>query len=125
MPREYRYRRFVHWMRHVLASVAGLILLLWAGVLVAWCLDGQERGRDFFTADSLAELISVSEWPAIVLLEVVAVWYLYYRFAGVRIVVEDSAVVYRYRGGEKRLPFDDRLSVTFGFIPYVGGACVI
>jgi hypothetical protein len=39
--------------------------------------------------------------------------------------LDDDALVYRYRGGEKRFPFDQRLSIRFYCVPCVIGWGVI
>ncbi len=57
----------------------------------------------------------------IFVVEGVLLWYLYYRLAGVRVVIENNAIIYRYRKGETKINFDKITKIRLPSIPYLGG----
>jgi hypothetical protein len=123
---EYRYRKHIRRMQVISPIVDCLI------VVVVWVLWFGFHWAYPTVADdpNLAAVLREAFWgnvvlSGVILASAVAGWYFFYRLTGVRVVLEDSALVYRHRGGEQRLPFDDRMSLRFSFIPWMGGWLVV
>jgi hypothetical protein len=126
MTTEYRYRKHIRRMQVISPIVDCLI------VVVVWILWTALHWAFPSGADdpNLAPVVRAVFWvnvviSCVILASAVGGWYFFRRLAGIRVALDDSALVYRYRGGEKRLPFDDRISLRFSFIPWVGGWLVV
>jgi hypothetical protein len=70
---------------------------------------------------SLPALLLVSALSFILLLEGILLWYLFYRLAGICVSINDDAILYKYRRGEKRIQFDSISRLKFPSLPYIGG----
>jgi hypothetical protein len=113
MSKEYRYRKFIRWGQYVIPVFFGFLLLVLLGIIGSLFL---RIGSDL---DSLFVVIFSIE-ILVLLLAGVGAWYMYYRLAGVVVSIDNDGVVYKYRGGIKRLPFES-LRVDSSSIRYSGG----
>jgi hypothetical protein len=110
VTRQYRYRKHLRWGQYVLPVFFGL------GAVAPWVallLVGSRQAAEGFV---LVPLLS-----AVFLVLGVPCWWVYYRLAGVVITLDDEALVYRYRGGTKRLSYDRLAPLRFPSVRYVGG----
>lgn len=113
MSKEYRYRKFIRWGQYAIPVFWGLLLLfLLVPMGSLYLLIGLH-------IDSIFMVIFIVE-ILVFLLAGVGAWYLYYRLAGVSVSIDSDGVVYKYRGGQKRLPFES-LRMDSSSIRYTGG----
>jgi len=114
MSQEYRYRSHIRWGQYAIpVFFAGVTGLLWHLAESRLIPVDPELGLTLRPA-----LLAFS----ITLLVVGApVWYLFHHLAGISVTIEDDAIIYRYRTGEKRIGLGSILRVRFGSIPYLGG----
>ena len=123
MREEYRYRKHIRWGQYIIPALFGGVALF----IVAGCLITMGFAM---LSDAILEPTSHVKAAAggvmgiltlVVLAEGALAWYLYYRLAGVRFVLDDEAATYVYRGGEKRIPYDDIVRIKTPSIRYFGG----
>jgi len=111
--REYRYRKHVRWGQYFFPIASGVVVAaVW--IVLASLLRFDSPGAQVILV--LASLLSL-----VGLVTGALGWWLYYRLAGVAITVEDDALVYRYRGGAKRFPYDRLEPLRFPSVRYLGG----
>ena len=116
MTKEYRYRAHIRWAQYVFPLFfTGIILVFWGYVALLGAVSWFRRSEPL--AFLFLVLISVLV-PALGLVTS----YIFYRLAGVRVRLDEHAVVYRDRSGEQRVPFEDITTVCVNRpILYVGG----
>jgi hypothetical protein len=113
MARQYRYRKHLRWGQYVLPVFFGLGMVApWVALVILLRIGSPEADEGFVFAPIMSF--------ACLLIGGVC-WWIYYRLAGVAITLEDDALVYRYRGGVKRLPYDHLEPLRFPSVRYVGG----
>jgi hypothetical protein len=113
VARPYRYRKHLRWGQYILPVFFGLGAVAPWGALLVLLRSGSPAADAGFV---FAPVIS-----AIFLAAGVPCWWLYYRLAGVVITLGDDALVYRYRGGTKRFPYDRLKPLCFPSVRYMGG----
>jgi hypothetical protein len=121
MSKTYQYRKHISWGQYILPGVASIFLILWIFIgvkLFHSSLSGQSSYPPNYIIYFILIIIGFS---VILIAECVAGWYLSYRLAGVRITFENNVIVYKYRGGEKRINIESITSIKLPSIPYIGG----
>jgi len=128
MSKEYRYQKFLRWGQYIIPVFYGILIVLpW---LVMFFVLFQKMG-------GIEPLWSHIYWsplpvlyPLVMLLFFfsffsflmgVLAWYFYWRMAGVCISLNGESIIYKYRRGEKRIPFDNISHLKFFSFPYLGG----
>ena len=102
MGKEYRYGKVIRWGQYAIpAGFAILLAGLWAVVGL-----GLLSSRFLSFLPDVSLLLELSIMSCVVLLGGGLEWYLCYRLAGVRVSLDQEAIVYRNRAGMKRIPFD-------------------
>jgi hypothetical protein len=112
--REFRYRKHIRWGQYALP----ILFVLLAATIVVWGLTGSYRL-------GLFPLVVSCPLAVITLLGGAATWFINYRLAGTRIVLEADGLTYKFRGGEKRIPFENITRLEFASLPYTGGWATI
>jgi hypothetical protein len=110
MGKEYRYRKHIHWGQYAIFIFFFLLFLFMLGVggFLMW------ETKSTFMAIPLVIL------AFIILIGGGLTWFLYYRLAGNVFSVDDNVLIYKYRGGEKRIPIES-VRLEFASIRYTGG----
>lgn len=113
MNKEYRYRNHIRWGQYVIPIFFGISIIgLW-GILGVFLPISESMFPSI--------LLLVLGLSFILLSEGILLCYLYYRMAGVRVSIDDEAVIYKYRRGKKRIQFDNISHLKFPSLPYIGG----
>ncbi len=110
MRKEYRYRKHVRWGQYVIIPIVVGIWLLFF-VLFPLRLSALPSG----------ESLVIGLGPIFTFLVAILVAYLNYRMAAVCVSFDDEGIVYRYRGGEKHLGFNEISRIAFPSVRYLGG----
>lgn len=119
MGKEYRYRAHIRWGQYVFPAFFAAMAALPGYRVVDYLVSYASINSHI--ADLSGEFLALYVLLVFTILMTLVVWYLCYRLAGVRVAIEDDAVVYRNRLIEKRIRFDDIRGIKFSGIPYVGG----
>jgi hypothetical protein len=115
--RQYRYRKHLRWGQYVLPVFFGLgAAAPWGAYLLLQHIGSPAAAQVFVFAPVLSATFLIAGVPC---------WWMYYRLAGVVITLEDDALVYRYRGGTKRFPYDRLRPLRFPSVRYAGGWVVL
>ena len=120
MSKEYRYRKHIRWGQYLVPMFVGFLILAFWGALGFLMINRATQSTTFLSSFTTSLIVILSVTTFILLLEGGFGWYLYYRLAGVVVSIGEDAVIYKYRGGEKRLPFES-LRVESSSIRYTGG----
>lgn len=120
MNKIYQYRKHIQWGQYVLGVIFSIFIIVWVffGVKL-FLLPPASNGvsSPFQTA-----ILAIMACGTILFIaEGFFVWYLYYRLAGVKIIVENESVIYKHRGGETIINFDEITKIGLPSIPYLGG----
>lgn len=114
MNKEYRYRKHIHWCQYIFPIFYGILI---AGV---WGVFGMVILTKKFPL--ILELVLPPAILSFILLSLgIFLWYLFYSMASIRVSFNDEGIVYKDRGGEKKIPFENIQCLKFPSIPYTGG----
>ncbi len=121
MGKEYRYGKVIRWGQYAIPAVFAILLAaLWAvGALVGFLSP-----RLPSLLPDISRLQELSIASCVLLVPGGVLSYLYYRQAGVRVSLDNEAVVYRDRTRMRRMPFDRIPRVAFRPVRYLGGGWV-
>jgi len=119
MNKVYQYRKHIQWGQYVLfvLFLLGLVFSVILGIssFQLWRAFNPESPIPvlFILVICLISLIPpILEFP---------VWYLYYRMAGVRVIIDNDTIIYKHRRGETRIDFAKITKIGLPSIPYLGG----
>lgn len=113
MAKEYRYRAHVRWMQYLFPLfLTGIILVKWGGLALLGAFSRPVRFEPL-TGPIIISLILLAEGLVFT--------YAFYQLAGVRVWLDEQAIVYKHRSGEQRVPFEDITRLRFPSIRYLGG----
>ncbi len=123
MSKEYRYRKHIRWGQYVSPVIC---FICCSGMLVTplFCLM-HESSASLFKVLSEELLAQLSILYLVLFLEIflfgILLWYVSYRQAGVCVSFDDEGVIYRYRGSEQRIEFNDMSRIVFPSSPCLDG----
>ena len=112
MGKEYRYRKHISWMQYALPIISFIFCII---VLLTFLRI------PFFTSKPHLLLPLLIAFAFYTLFLCGILWYPFYRLAGIRISVDEEAIVYKFRRGEKRIPFESISQLKFPSVRYTGG----
>jgi len=112
MGKEYRYRKHISWMQYVLPITSFIICIIVVVLLLRMPL---------FTSKPHLLLFVLIACAFYTLFLCGILWYPFYRLAGIRVSVDDESIVYKFRRGEKIIPFESISQLRFPSVRYAGG----
>lgn len=120
MSKVYQYRKHIQWGQYIIAVIFSLFIAAWVfGGVKLFLLSSTQ---DYLPSSYKITMLTIMACGMIVfIVEGFFLWYLYYRLAGVTVIIEDDAVIYRHRGGETRINFAKITKIGLPSIPYLGG----
>lgn len=121
MSKVYQYRKHIQWGQYVIAIFFSVLIIFWIFIGVKFSFFSSPTSEPFFSRFQSVMLTMMVCGGIIFVVEGVLLWYLYYRLAGVRVVIENNAIIYRHRKGETRINFDKITKIGLPSIPYLGG----
>ncbi len=114
MENEYRYRKHIRWGQYIIPISFGILIICLWGIIGIILLFSKK-------AYPLTLLFVLICFSFVFFFEGILLWYLYYRMAGISILLKDEGIIYKYRKGEKRIPFDSIYRLVFPSVQYIGG----
>lgn len=120
MSKVYQYRKHIRWGQYVIAVIFPIIVV--ACVFGGLVLSQQPRAQDDLPSLFKIAMLVISACGTIIFTaEGFFLWYLYYRLAGVRVILEDDSITYKHRSGETRIDINKITEIGLPSIPYLGG----
>ncbi len=115
-PTEYRCRKVIRCMQYVAPIFCGTaVVAILTETLVSQVWVSRVLSDPILFLGSAGALLLLVAGGA-------AMWWVYYQQAGVSVVLEENAFVYRTRSDEKRLPFSDQMLIdTPHHLTYASG----
>lgn len=107
--KKYRYRKHIRWMQY-LFGISAFSLLAYIIVFVA--IEARE---------SFPEAVIFAIFKLIIPATQGAIWYLFYRMAGITVAIRGDTLVYATRSGTSRIPLENITRLEFPSIKYTGG----
>ncbi|MBI5351861.1 MAG: hypothetical protein HZB50_04410 [Chloroflexi bacterium] len=121
MSKVYQYRKHIQWGQYVIAIFFSVFIIFWIFMGVKISFLSTPTPEPFYSQFQSMILVMMVCGGIIFVIEGVLLWYLYYRLAGVRVVIENDAIIYRHRKGETKIKFDKITKIGLPSIPYLGG----
>lgn len=121
MSKVYQYRKHIQWGQYVIATFFSVLIIFWIFMGVKLSFFSSPTSNPFSLRFQSMMLTMMVCGGIIFVVEGVLLWYLYYRLAGVRVVIENDTIVYRHRKGETKIDFDKITKIGLPSIPYLGG----
>ena len=120
MSKVYQYRKHIKWGQYVLGVIFSIFIIAWVFLGVKLFLLPPASNHVSSSFQTVI-LVTMACGTIFFVAEGFFVWYLYYRLAGVKIIVENESVIYKHRGGETRINFHEITKINLPSIPYLGG----
>ena len=112
MGKEYRYRKHISWMQYALPIISFIFCII---VLLTFLR------MPLFTSKPHLLVFVLIAFAFYTLFLCGILWYPFYRLAGIRVSVDEEAIVYKFRRGEKRILFESISQLKFPSVRYTGG----
>lgn len=119
MSKAYQYGSHIRWGQYI--SFVFILLSIFLAVNLGITSYNLQLAFNPSSPISISGILIMSSLGLLLVIEATVLWYIFYRMAGVKVILNEDSVVYKHRSGEKKIDFEKVTKIKLSSIPYAGG----
>ncbi len=123
MSKTYQYKSHIRWGQYIFFVF--ILLAIFLAVNIGIAAYNLRLAFNPSSPISILDILIMSSLGLILIAEATALWYIFYRMAGVKLILNEHSVIYKHRNGEKKIDFEKVTKIKLPYIPYFGGWIMI
>lgn len=123
MSKTYQYRSHIRWGQYIFFVF--ILLAIFVGANFGIAAYNLRLAFNPSSQTSILDILMMSSCGIFLFTEATVIWYIFYRMAGVKVILNEDSVIYKHRSGEKKIDFEKITKIKLSSIPYIGGWIMI
>jgi hypothetical protein len=123
MSKTYQYRSYIRWGQYIFFVF--ILLAIFVGVNFGIATYNLRLAFNPSSQISILDILMMSSCGLLLITEATVFWYIFYRMAGIKVILNEDSVIYKHRSGEKKIDFEKVTKIKLPSIPYMGGWIMI